>query len=47
MNIGEMTVPHRSGDWRNGLGEKYIPNGSFFSTLSLSIISHEKLIVLR
>jgi hypothetical protein len=47
MNIGAMTVPHRSGDWRNGLGEKYISNGSAFATLSLSIISHKKFIVLR
>lgn len=33
MNIGAMMVPHHSGDWRNGLGEKYISNGSFFAAL--------------
>ena len=35
--------------WRlaKRLGRKYIPNGSFFATLSLSIISHKKFIVLR
>ena len=48
MSIGEMTELRLSGDWRNGLGEKYIPNGSIHSaTLSLGIISHKKFIALR
>ena len=47
MSIGAMMELHLSGDWRKGLGEKYISNGSSFSTLSLSIISHKKFIVLR